>query len=214
MIHVGEGMSQPMFCCSLFSELQSMFLGDKGRGGGLLSALWHDLNWYTCLSQRVFNWVQFIHCCAFLPVACLPAFLLCGCRVSSCQPGGATADVIIVRCLFLQSEGMFLPREGLHTNSNFWRNHARLHTHTRTLRPLGFFSLAAATSLRAALEQEGNYLSTPITSMPAILLTSAPGESPPLQTVEDILDQFRERNHGAGKIQHTLVAAKLRLYTC
>ena len=46
-------------------------------------------------------------------------------------------------------------------------------------------------ALGAALVQEGNYLSTAITSMPAILHTWAPDESP-LPTVEEFLDQFTE----------------------
>lgn len=58
--------------------------------------------------------------------------------------------------------------------------------------PLTFFSLVANPQLwGAALVQEGNYLSTPITSIPAILLTSAPDESP-LPTVQEFLDQSRE----------------------
>lgn len=51
------------------------------------------------------------------------------------------------------------------------------------------------TALRAALVQEGNYLSTPITSTSAILLTSVPDESPSL-AVQEFLDQFREWSHG------------------
>ncbi len=58
------------------------------------------------------------------------------------------------------------------------------------------------TALGTALVQEGNYLSTPITSTSAILLTSAPDESP-LPTVEELRDQFREWNHGT-LVPHSL----------
>lgn len=98
-----------------------------------LVALLHDLNQYLL----EFVYIKLISLTSSLLLVFLP---VCGCRVSSCHPGRTVADVIIVRCWVLQSEGMFLPREGLHTNSIFWRNHA-------PPLALSFFSLEATRQL-------------------------------------------------------------------
>lgn len=186
MIHVWEGMSQPCFVvpCSLNfkAELHVYQMGIVN-----CKINYSPLTWSKSIHMFIriyFNEINFIYLSDFLHIVCFPACV--DAWVSSCHPGSTVADVTIVRCWFLQSEGIFLPREGLHTNGNFWRNHAT------PPHPLTFFSLVANPQLcGAALVQEGNYLSTPITSIPAILLTSAPDESP-LPTVQEFLDQSRE----------------------
>lgn len=138
------GNESAVFCCSMFSELQSLHVSQKGivycEINWSPSGSRNPLNHYTCLLESVFT--ENHYSLLWLPTYCLSS-CLCGCRVSSCRPGSTVADVSIVRCWFLQSEGMFLPREELHTNSNFWRNHAGpLHPHHLT-----FLSLVATPHL-------------------------------------------------------------------
>lgn len=112
------GNESDLFCCSLFSKLQSPHVSHTGD-------VYCNINWSQSDSTKPsFCMIHILTPVCLLnylstrsvlslhpPLWRLPA-CVCGCRVSSCHPGRTVADVITVRCWFLQSEGIFLPRGG------------------------------------------------------------------------------------------------------
>lgn len=199
-----------LFPCS--SELQSSHVSQAGVVYCKLiwsqGDLYSPLTWSLDVSQNLFykNLINFI-LSDFMPIACLPACV--DAQFHHATLGGlwrmwslSGADFSSQRRCSSQERGCILTATCDVTNPL----------------PVPWLSsllwLPCPTALGAALLQEGNYLSTPITSMPAIFLTSAPDESP-LPTVEKVLDQFREWSRAitapvsACGVQHALLAIKL-----
>lgn len=190
MIHVWEGMTQPCFVVPCSLNFKSVFPGDKdrgiggggGRGGGGAQLPSNMILIETHVYHDVFL-IEFV-LTTDVPSYLLLVFLPCSCVAAGLHHAnlGELQRMWSLSDAYSSSQrGCSSPERGciltatsdvtmLASTDNI--------THAHMLCPLGFFSLEAATSLRAALQQEGNYLSTPITSMPAILLTSAPDESP------------------------------------
>lgn len=141
-----------------------------------LTVFYYAINWHKCLLDSAL--VELILFTAFLPIACLPACVDAGFHHATL--GGLWRMWSSSGAYSSSQKGCSSQDRGCILTANFWRNHATppppssFHTNC----PFSFFSLVTIpTALRAALVQEGNYLSTPITSTPAILLTSAPDES-------------------------------------